>query len=152
MEVAASRRSCCRASRPGLDGRHELGDRAARNRLADGLSRHAEDELPLERRLDFLRDIAGQLDVDIESVLVRRSFHLMTSAQLRELSAGGVDLQLHTHRHRFPPDDRAGCIEEIDRNRRFLEQVTGAVAAHFCYPSGEFRPHQKAWLRELGVD
>ena len=58
---------------PGLDGRHELGDRAARNRLADGLSRHAEDELPAERRLDFLRDMAGQLDVDIESVLARRT-------------------------------------------------------------------------------
>ncbi len=135
----------------GLDGRHELGDRAARNRLADGLSRHGEDELPAERRLDFFRDMAGRLDVDVENVLARRTFHLMTAEQLRELSKGGVDLQLHTHRHRFPPDDHAGCVEEIDRNRRFLEEVTGTVAAHFCYPSGEFRPHQKAWLRELGV-
>ena len=135
----------------GLDGNHQIGDRTARNRLADRLSHHAEEELPFEQRLTFLREIAARLDVDIESVLARRTFHLMTPAQLRELAKGGVDLQLHTHRHRFPPDDRAGCVEEIERNRQFLAEVTGSVAAHFCYPSGEFRPHQKAWLRELGV-
>lgn len=135
----------------GLDGRHTLVDRAARNRLADRLTRHADDALAPGERLGFLREIASRLEVDIEPVLGRRTFHLMSAGQLRELSASGVDLQLHTHRHRFPADDQAACAEELERNRRFLEAVTGTTPAHFCYPSGEYRVHQKAWLRELGV-
>ena len=43
------------------------------------------------------------------------------------------------------------CGEEIERNRRFLADITGTTSTHFCYPSGEYRLHQKAWLRELGV-
>ena len=136
---------------PGLAGRHELTDRAARNRLADQLSQHADDTLAPAERLVFMRTVAARLEVDMEPVLGRRTFHLMSPAQLGELAAAGVALELHTHRHRFPPEDHAACVEEIDRNRRFLEDITGAVATHFCYPSGEYRPHQKAWLRELGV-
>jgi peptidoglycan/xylan/chitin deacetylase (PgdA/CDA1 family) len=135
----------------GLDARHALSDRAARNRLADSLARHADETLLPGERLGFLREIASGLEVDIDSVLERRTFHLMTAGELRELSDSGVDLQLHTHRHRFPADDQAACVEELERNRRFLEAVTGTTPAHFCYPSGEYRAHQKAWLRGLGV-
>jgi peptidoglycan/xylan/chitin deacetylase (PgdA/CDA1 family) len=134
-----------------LNGSHELPDRAARNRVADSLSRHADDTLPVVERLGFIRAVATRLEIDVEPVLARRTFHLMSTGQLAELAAGGVSLELHTHRHRFPPDDRAACAEEIDRNRRFLAGITGRAARHFCYPSGEFRLHQKAWLRELGV-
>lgn len=135
----------------GLDAAHTLSDRSARNRLADRLTRYADEALPPHQRLAFLRDIASRLEVDIEPAIERRTFHLMSAAELRELAAAGLDLQLHTHRHRFPAGDRAACIEEIDRNRHFLEAITGARAAHFCYPSGEYRVHQKDWLRGLGV-
>jgi peptidoglycan/xylan/chitin deacetylase (PgdA/CDA1 family) len=136
---------------PGFAGRHELADRAARNRLADRLSRHADETLTPVERLGFMRTVAARLEVEIEPVLERRTFHLMSPAQLRELAAAGVALELHTHRHRFPPEDRAACVEEIERNRRFLADIAGTHPTHFCYPSGEYRSHQKAWLRELGV-
>jgi peptidoglycan/xylan/chitin deacetylase (PgdA/CDA1 family) len=135
----------------GFEDRQVLSDRAARNRLADRLTRHADESLLPEERLAFLREIASRLEVDIERVLERRTFHLMSAGQLRELSATGVDLQLHTHRHRFPAEDQAACVEELERNRRFLEGVTGTTPVHFCYPSGEYRAHQKAWLRGLGI-
>lgn len=134
-----------------LDGDHGLADSAARNRLADAVSGHADATLPVTERLAFLRGIAARLDVDIDAALARRTFHLMSAEQLRELTGAGVDLQLHTHRHRFPPDNQAACAAEIDVNRRFIEQVAGIRATHFCYPSGEYREHQKQWLRELGV-
>jgi len=135
----------------GLDGRHPLADRAARDRLADRVSGYADDELPATQRLAFVREIAARLEVDVGSVLERRTFHLMSPTQLRELCAAGFDLQLHTHRHRFPADDRAVCAEEIESNRRFLQQLTGKTPVHFCYPSGRYSAHQKAWLRDLGV-
>lgn len=134
-----------------VDGGYELADRAARNRFADLLSRYADEELPAAERLGFIQSVAARLMVDAGTVLARRTFHLMSAQQLGELAAGGVSLELHTHRHRFPPDDRAACAEEIERNRGFLATITSGTARHFCYPSGEFRPHQKAWLRELGV-
>jgi peptidoglycan/xylan/chitin deacetylase (PgdA/CDA1 family) len=134
-----------------VGGGYELADRAARNRLADRLSRHADQELAADERLGFIQEVAERLGIDAGTVLARRTFHLMSAQQLAELAAGGASLELHTHRHRFPPNDRAACADEIDRNRRFLASITGDTARHFCYPSGEFRPHQKAWLRELGV-
>jgi peptidoglycan/xylan/chitin deacetylase (PgdA/CDA1 family) len=137
---------------PGLGGPRELTERAARNRVADELSRYADERLARSERLGFMRAVAARLDVDLEPVLARRTFHLMSQAQLGELAASGVALELHTHRHRFPPQDHAACAEEIERNRRFLAAIDGTpTPSHFCYPSGEYRPHQKAWLRELGV-
>lgn len=134
-----------------LNGVHELQSVAARNQLADALTRHVDATLPAAERLGLLRRIAAALDVDIEPALARRTFHLMSAAQLSELPAAGVDLQLHTHRHRFPADDRAACSSEIDLNRRFIEQVSGLRPTHFCYPSGEYSAHQKDWLRDFGV-
>ncbi|HLB84110.1 MAG TPA: polysaccharide deacetylase family protein [Steroidobacteraceae bacterium] len=136
---------------PGLAGQQALADRASRNLLADNLSGHADAMLAPSERLAFMRTVATRLEVDIEPVLARRTFHLMSPAQLGELAATGVALELHTHRHRFPPEDRAACGEEIERNRRFLADITGTTSTHFCYPSGEYGLHQKAWLRELGV-
>ena len=136
---------------PPLAGAHELTDRSARDRLAAAIARHAEEGLSRAERLNFLGRIAAALEVDLETVLARRTFHLMSPVQLRDLTSGGVDLQLHTHRHRFPPDDQAVCRNEIEENRAFLREITGGKFEHFCYPSGEYRAHQKAWLRELGV-
>jgi peptidoglycan/xylan/chitin deacetylase (PgdA/CDA1 family) len=136
---------------PSVGGWRDLADRAARNRVADDLSRCADENLAPTERLAFMRAVAARLEVDVEPVLARRTFHLMSRAQLGELAGAGIALELHTHRHRFPPEDRAGCAEEIERNRRFLADITAAPPSHFCYPSGEYRAHQKVWLRELDV-
>jgi peptidoglycan/xylan/chitin deacetylase (PgdA/CDA1 family) len=136
---------------PGVGGRRELADHAARDRLADDMSRYADEKLGSAERLGFVRALAARLEIDLEPVLARRTFHLMSRTQLAELAAGGVSLELHTHRHRFPPEDRAACADEIERNRGFLAGIATAPPGHFCYPSGEYRPHQKDWLRELGV-
>ena len=152
---------------PGLAGRQALADRAARNLLADNLSGHADAMLAPAERLAFMRTVAARLEVDIEPVLARRTFHLMSPAQLGELAATGVALELHTHRHRFPPEDRAACDEEIERNRRFLaghhrHEVDAFLLSEWRIPfasegvaaraGGDERHHDPTWpeLRRNG--
>jgi peptidoglycan/xylan/chitin deacetylase (PgdA/CDA1 family) len=136
---------------PDLDGSYDLSDRAAREGFAARLASRVDRELPSDARSDYLLRVATALHVDLDPILARRTFHLMSRRELRDLADHGIDLQLHTHRHRFPPDDRAACEREIADNRAFLEPVSSARLEHFCYPSGEYEPHQKDWLRELGI-
>ena len=93
-------------SAPGLAGRQELADRAARNRLADQLSRHADDTLAPAERLGFhARTVAARLEVEIEPVLGRLNLPPMSPAQLAELAAAGApELQtIATGFRRRPP-------------------------------------------------
>lgn len=99
---------------------------------------------------DVARMLASVLQIDYDLILERRCFHLMTPEEIRQLSTEGVDFQLHTHRHRAP-DDEALFRKEIQDNRQVLEALTGNPAAHFCYPSGVYRPEFLRWLEAEGV-
>ena len=71
---------------------------------------------------------------------------------IREIHDRGHEVASHGMSHllvynQTPQEFASETIE----SKKLLEDITGAVATHFCYPSGEYRPHQKAWLRELGV-
>jgi peptidoglycan/xylan/chitin deacetylase (PgdA/CDA1 family) len=65
-------------------------------------------------------------------------------------SESGVDLQLHTHRHRTPRDKRLFQLEVQD-NSEYIQKVTGKAPEHFCYPSGDYCPDFLPWLSEMGV-
>ncbi len=94
--------------------------------------------------------LAADLDVDYDAVLRGRLLHIMTPAQVSEMSAAGIDFQLHTHRHRTPLI-RELFVREIVDNRRCIEAMTGKTPNHFCYPSGVHNPLVVSWLRELNV-
>ena len=49
---------------------------------------------------------------------------LMNPQEISEIAKDGVDVQLHTHRHRTP-DDEALFQREIEDNRRGIESLTG---------------------------
>ena len=74
----------------------------------------------------------------------------LTPAEVTELARAGIDVQLHTHRHRTPKD-HALFIREIEDNRQSIKTMTGKVAAHFCYPSGEYDRMFLPWLQESGI-
>jgi peptidoglycan/xylan/chitin deacetylase (PgdA/CDA1 family) len=75
----------------------------------------------------------------------------MTAEEVRQVSAAGVDVQLHTHRHRTP-DDCAAFVKEIEDNRASLDAILGpGHRAHFCYPSGVYRASFLPWLRQAGI-
>ena len=88
----------------------------------------------------FLQSICHQLGerlgVDYERIVQSRILSLITPEELPYLQEMGVDLQLHTHRHRLPVDDEETCRREIRDNRAFLEQALGEEKCHLCYPSG----------------
>jgi peptidoglycan/xylan/chitin deacetylase (PgdA/CDA1 family) len=115
---------------------------AALRRFARGLSAEEKDEL--------LVSVAKRLEVDYEELISKRLLHLLNPSEVRALAEAGVDVQLHTHRHRTPLD-RALFRREIEDNRAAIREMTGGEATHFCYPSGVYQAEFLPWLEELGV-
>jgi len=94
---------------------------------------------------------AEAIGFDYAAFCRERLFQLMTPGEVAEMSAAGIDFQLHTHRHRTPLD-RDKFIGEIRENRKVLEEITGKNnPVHFCYPSGAISPEFIPWLQEAGV-
>lgn len=95
--------------------------------------------------------LAAQLGVDYGCILNRRLLQILAPEEVSELSRAGIDIQLHTHRHRVP-QDRQLFLREIEDNRRQIQEMTGRRAAHFCYPSGIHAPEFLPWLSEAGIE
>jgi peptidoglycan/xylan/chitin deacetylase (PgdA/CDA1 family) len=95
--------------------------------------------------------LAEMIGFDYADFCRRRLFQLMTPEEVAAMARGGIDIQLHTHRHRTPLD-RDKFVAEIKQNRDLIVQMTGAHSlTHFCYPSGAIRPDFIPWLKEAGV-
>jgi peptidoglycan/xylan/chitin deacetylase (PgdA/CDA1 family) len=109
----------------------------------EGLSAEDKDRL--------LADIADRLGIDYSALCRKRLFHIMRPSEAGELAGSGIDIQLHTHRHRVPVD-RELLTCEIERNREIIEQIRGGPATHFCYPSGVWFPEFEPWLRACGME
>jgi len=77
-------------------------------------------------------------------------FRLCEPSQLAEMAQSGVDLQLHTHRHRLGRTAEEIRFE-LEENRRVLGTVSAGPFRHFCYPSGEYSPVHFAHLEAMGV-
>jgi peptidoglycan/xylan/chitin deacetylase (PgdA/CDA1 family) len=107
--------------------------------------------LPPADRLEFLKETADALAVPFDEIEKQMLFRVVDEQQLRQLADAGVDIQLHSHRHQWPIDDREKVEWEIVENRKFLERTVSHALEHFCYPSGVYAPHQGEWLAALGV-
>jgi peptidoglycan/xylan/chitin deacetylase (PgdA/CDA1 family) len=97
-----------------------------------------------------LGSFAESLGIDYQSLVDRRIFQIMSPEEVTEVARGGIDIELHTHRHRTP-SDRDLFIREIRDNARRIEELTGRAPEHFCYPSGVVSPLFLPWLKECGV-
>ncbi len=104
-----------------------------------------------ERGRAALATLLGErLGVDYGSMVESRILSIMSSGEIAELSCGGIDIELHSHRHNLPLD-REAAMHEIEENRAVLEPLTGGRLVHFCYPSGFYREEQFPWLEEAGI-
>lgn len=103
-----------------------------------------------ERKEAFLAQLARALEIDYGDIKSKRVLHLISPAEARVMVAEGLDLQLHTHRHRVPRESDAFAAE-LAENSRLLRAAGAAAPVHFCYPSGSFLPQFAHWLRESGV-
>ncbi len=107
-------------------------------------------KLSAEEKDAFAASLAAHLQVDYEALLDQRLMHNLTADEVGTLAAGGIDVQLHTHRHRTPLD-RQLFLREIEDNRKSIYEMTGKNPTHFCYPSGVYDLKFLPWLREAGV-
>ena len=115
------------------------------------LIRQAEEDLSEPERQALADRIASALGVDLAPVREGRWLSLATLDELRAAAREGLDLQLHTHRHRLPLS-RELVLRELRENRAALEPLAGHTLRHFCYPSGYFRPAHLPWLEEAGIE
>jgi peptidoglycan/xylan/chitin deacetylase (PgdA/CDA1 family) len=98
------------------------------------------------------RDFATRLRVDYDRILDRRLLRIMCCDEIAEVQRQGVDVQLHTHRHRSPHDAEL-FAREIRDNRAALAACGGVPSprVHFCYPSGASDPALLPLLRANGI-
>jgi peptidoglycan/xylan/chitin deacetylase (PgdA/CDA1 family) len=94
--------------------------------------------------------LARILKIDYDTLKAKRILQLMNGRELQEIASSGIDLQLHTHRHRTPQNE-ALFRKEIQDNRSTLAELPATNPVHFCYPSGVYRPEFLTWLRKEHV-
>ena len=106
----------------------------------------------LSERICAAVNFADCLGFDGRTILNNPAFRLMNAEEIQMAATQGTDIQLHTHRHRFPGSDVSALVDEITQNRNFLEPLVGRRLNHLCYPSGEYYPHMFETLSELGIE
>jgi peptidoglycan/xylan/chitin deacetylase (PgdA/CDA1 family) len=124
------------------------GSRASSiERLREFASEH---KLSAEEKDSLAASVAAQLKIDYDALRAKRLLQILSPDEVTTLASEGVDIQLHTHRHRMPPD-RSLFLREIDDNRKSIQAMTGISPSHFCYPSGVYDQHFLPWLEEVGI-
>jgi peptidoglycan/xylan/chitin deacetylase (PgdA/CDA1 family) len=135
----------------GIDSRIELSSATAREETLESIKNHARKHgLSAEEKDAIAATLARIVRVDYEELLAKRVLRLLQPEEVKHLAAEGVDIQLHTHRHRTPLD-RELFLREIEDNRNSIREMTGTEPTHFCYPSGIYDSSFLPWLREAGV-
>ena len=135
----------------GLAGPLDLRTEAARHRVVRGLIERAEREDMTGLQKDELAvQLARLLEIDYEALVRKRILQIMNPQELQEIARDGVDIQLHTHRHRTP-EDEAQFRREIRDNRERIEAVASTRPVHVCYPAGVYRSKFFDWLAQEQV-
>jgi len=130
----------------GLTQVPELSTELGRHKVVRSLIERAErEDLTGREKNEIARCLARALGINYEALNGKRILQLMNAKEVAEVAERGVDVQLHTHRHRTP-DDEALFRREIDDNRQRIQSMTGRCARHFCYPSGVYRQEFVTWL------
>jgi len=129
----------------------DLSNDASRAWSAEVLRKFASDhKLSAEEKDSLASSLAAKLKIDYDALRAKRLLHILSPGEVKTLATEGVDIQLHTHRHRVP-SERSSFLREIDDNRTSIEAMTGARASHFCYPSGVYDPAFLPWLEEAEI-
>ena len=134
---------------PGLEGAVVLGSPEADRALWKMIS-HCESCGCEDARTEICREVGRRLDMSYDELVRSRRFTLMSGEQITEAARAGIDIQLHTHRHRLPLDPGL-LIREIHENRSILEPLVRRPLRHLCYPSNVWSRDQWPALAAAGV-
>ena len=121
-----------------------------RDQLRDALKNYGQQLPDNEQREQLLQTIGNALGVAYQPIRDSRILGLVNRQEIAELERAGVDIQLHTHRHRFPTDTGVAA-QELRDNRAALQDHVAAPLNHFCYPSGEWDEAHWPVLQEAGM-
>lgn len=121
----------------GVQGRNAAARALKTWAQAKGLSGREKD--------DLLSGLAERLGIDYEELCRRRVLHLVTSEEAREMASEGLDIQLHTHRHRVWRR-RDKFVKELEDNRQRIAAATPVEPHHFCYTGGFYLPEFAEYL------
>src|SRR5215831_16257984 len=132
----------------GLTQTMDLGTQLGRHQVVRSLVERADrEQLTGGEKNEIAAGLAHALRIDYADLKSRRILQLMNAQEIAEVAKDGVDVELHTHRHRTPEDE--GLFQrELDDNRRRIETLTGKSPQHFCYPSGVYRQKFVSWLQK----
>lgn len=117
----------------------------------DNVLNYIESLQTLPERISAVKNYAEYLGFDGTEILEKKVFQLMNDEEIRQASMAGVDIQLHTYRHRFPAEDLPELNEEIANNRKHLEPLVNKRLVHLCYPSGEYSLNALEELSRLDI-
>jgi peptidoglycan/xylan/chitin deacetylase (PgdA/CDA1 family) len=135
----------------GCNGTAPIANYEQRQAVVASLVRWADTRgLATEAKDGIARSLARILGVDYDAILGARILQLMTPEEVAGAARSGVDVELHTHRHRTPRDSDL-FIKEIRDNAACIREFTGREPSHFCYPSGDYDRGFFPWLKQLGV-
>lgn len=107
--------------------------------------------LPVGERLELTQKLSEAAGVTPPSDL------MLTSAQVKELHAGGMQIGAHTVSHPIlARTDLPEARREITSSKLFLEQLLQTRIGLFAYPNGkpgnDYLPEHATLIRELGFD
>lgn len=111
---------------------------------------YGENQLAEKARWQLAQDLTKILAVTIPTHLKDQIFSLMNGQEIINAHRDGMDIQLHTHRHRFP-HDLPLAEKEIIENREYLSSLVDKPYHHFCYPSGEYHKKQFPLLEKCNI-
>jgi hypothetical protein len=126
-------------------------DNRSREDFLESLIEFTDDLPTLSERSSFVEKLADCLGFEGQVILADPVFRLMSLDEIRQASKEGIDIQLHTHRHRFPQDDISVIEKEIVENREVLEPLTEKKLSHLCYPSGVYMGEVFPTLNKLAI-
>jgi len=129
----------------------DLSDQEKRHDVAQQIITYGRGCGDETQRQEILKELCALTGLDYQSMISAGMFMVMDAETIKTLAGQGVDIQLHTHRHRFPADKVIAC-REIEENRQYLEPLVGKTLTHFCYPSGFWEKTQLPWLKELKIE
>ena len=140
-------------SLPGFAGAKTQSIRSAgeRSRVVESTVKWADGKnMSTAEKNEFAGEVAQALGIAYDDLVRSRILQIMSPEEIAAVAKAGVQVELHTHRHRTP-SDRELFQREIRDNRACIREYTGREAFHFCYPSGKYAPEFLPWLRELKV-
>jgi len=135
----------------GFESNFDLSKASAKEAAAETIVQYGNEALDAAGRLRLVTELAEKFKIDLSLLERRQMFRLLPLERVREIAASGVDVQLHTHRHRLSLENPDEVGVEIRDNRERLEPAVGHALAHLCYPSGIHHPRQFPWLEALGL-